>query len=499
MLNLTCSRDTSDSASVPAFCNPLRTRRRRRAREWEQWAHTEFAHAKLGDARRTKRLVAIASHLALHPSAFVTQVFATDRKAMNAAYDFLENDAVAPQQIFEAHFAATAARCAQHRFVFVPVDGSSLHFDDADGERGMGRIGRDSAGAKGLKTMTALAVSPDGIVQGTLGVSLWARAPEKSKPSRSRRIDDMETRYWHQTIEQARTSLELHGGTCLMWLQMDREADSWSLLIKALELDAEAGHLTTIRASTSRLLARDPDGQDETEPGGKLFDALERSELQATYEMPVLAGPNRKERSAHMTLKWQEVTLLLENRRSRKKIPAPVFAVLAEESGTCPEGEKPLRWLLLTTYNVQSVNDALLVVNGYSQRWKIETYHAALKTRGSDVESSQLQERSHVERWLAIQTAVAVRTLRLTQLARAKEERLASEELSVVECEALLVRFDHEPEQAAELTCRVAVQWIASLGGHVGNPNKRPIGFIVLTRGLKELRTMTAMYERMKK
>jgi hypothetical protein len=442
--------------------------------------------------------VAIATHLALHPAALVTQVFATDRKAMNAAYDFLENEAIVPSQLFEAHFAATAARCARYRFAFVAIDGSSLHFDDADGQRGMGHIGTNRAGAKGLKTMTALAISPDGIVQGAVGVSLWVRQQTQTKPRHSRSVEEKETRFWHQTIDQARNSLERHGGACLLWLQMDREADSWSLILKALELDAEGGCWTTIRASANRKLVRDPEGQDESEPGGKLFDALERSELQATYEMPVQGGRSRKERTAHMTLKWVDVTLLLHNRDLDQTSPARVFALLAQENGTCPAGESPLRWLLLTTYPVDCVQDALLVLYGYSQRWKIELYHAALKTRGSEIETSQLQERSHVERWLAIQMAVAVRTLRLTQLARVQPEQCATEELSQVECEALSVRFDLDPEQAAQMTSKTAVRLIGLLGGHVGNPDKRPIGFIVLTRGLRELRTLTAMYERMK-
>lgn len=238
MIELTCSDGCATPVHAPKYLNPLWASRRNNARSWAQ---NEFDRARLGDSRRTSRLVAIATHLALHPAALVTQVFATDRKAMNAAYDFLENEAIVPSQLFEAHFAATAARCARYRFAFVAIDGSSLHFDDADGQRGMGHIGTNRAGAKGLKTMTALAISPDGIVQGAVGVSLWVRQQTQTKPRHSRSVEEKETRFWHQTIDQARNSLERHGGACLLWLQMDREADSWSLILKALELDAEGG------------------------------------------------------------------------------------------------------------------------------------------------------------------------------------------------------------------------------------------------------------------
>src|SRR5262245_58159367 len=99
------------------------------------WAEQEFSHARLGDTRRDRRLVAVAARAAEHPHGLLTEVFVAEDSERAAAYDFLENPAVHPEDIARAHHVATARRCQGEPFVFVPVDGSSLTFSDPDGEK----------------------------------------------------------------------------------------------------------------------------------------------------------------------------------------------------------------------------------------------------------------------------------------------------------------------------------------------------------------------------
>ena len=63
------------------------------------WAQEEFAHAQLGDRRRTERLVRIAACVAQHPAGTVTQVFAHQPQERDAASDFLENTAISSDTI----------------------------------------------------------------------------------------------------------------------------------------------------------------------------------------------------------------------------------------------------------------------------------------------------------------------------------------------------------------------------------------------------------------
>lgn len=51
---------------------------------------------------------------------------------------------------------------------------------------------------------------------------------------------------------------------------------------------------------------------------------------------------------------------------------------MAQETNT-PEGNKPLRWVLLTTEPVDTLENALKVINIYAARWRVEYFHKAWK------------------------------------------------------------------------------------------------------------------------
>jgi len=94
-----------------------------------KWAHEEFGHAQLGDARRTIRLVRMAAAAARHPGGAVSDVFRTQAERQGA-YDFLANPHIREIDILDAMAAATANRCEGQPFVFVIVDGTSLRLTD---------------------------------------------------------------------------------------------------------------------------------------------------------------------------------------------------------------------------------------------------------------------------------------------------------------------------------------------------------------------------------
>ncbi|HEU4535655.1 MAG TPA: IS4 family transposase [Polyangiaceae bacterium] len=456
------------------------------------WAEQEFGHADLGDRRLTRRLVALAAQAAVRPAGLVSAIFADDARAREAAYDFLENVRVAPAALAAAHHAATARRCAEHPRVFCAVDGSSLQYADADGARGLGALGPRSKGAKGLKTLLGLALAPDGTPLGVLGTRLWARGPKAARHHHQRALEDKETRFWHEVLDQAVDALAPVAPACRLWFVLDREGDSWTLLRKAEAL-ADEGHWTTIRAKADRRLVRDPDGADEAEPGGKLFEALARAPVEATYELPVPAGPGRRARTARLTLRFQELTLAVGDKRATRRQPARVWVVLVQEQGPCPAGEAPVCWRLLTTRPVESVEDACQVVDGYGLRWRIEQLHEAMKERGMRLEDSQLQARDHLERFVVLGVALAVRVLRLVYLARERPERPATDELTPREVQALAWRKGLAAAERASLTMGEAVGLLAKLGGHIGPPARRPIGYRVVVRGLCELRPLVQM------
>ena len=82
--------------------------------------------------------------------------------------------------------------------------------------------------------------------------------------------------------------------------------------------------------------------------------------------------------------------------------------------------------MLLTTYPVETFKDARMVLNGYTKRWRIDQFHLAWNSAGTDVESKQLEAADHRLRWSLILAAVAVALLRWQLLAQRGVTRRAN-------------------------------------------------------------------------
>src|SRR6185295_12018350 len=143
-------------------------------------------------------------------------------------------------------------------------------------------------------------------------------------------------------------------------------------------------------------------------------------------------------------------------------------AVWATEVGTCPPGEKPLDWLLLTNQPVYTLADAQQVLDAYATRWRIEEVHRTWKNGGCHVEATQLHSEAAVKKWATLLFTVATRTERLKTLARASPDRPASVELSADELRALLLlkrrqkkRNEVVPDTMPSI--EQAVRWLADL------------------------------------
>ena len=155
--------------------------------------------------------------------------------------------------------------------------------------------------------------------------------------------------------------------------QHDREADAWPVVYDMVQQlqQGERTEYTTVRSSWDRrLVAEAEDGEDA--PTRHLRQTMAQSPIRGRYTITVPAGPKRIARQALMAIRACRVTLDLRDKKTSRRYEAPVWAVCSQEQGPTPGGEKPLSWLLLTTYPVASFEGACRVVYGYTQRWRIE-------------------------------------------------------------------------------------------------------------------------------
>ena len=417
------------------------------------------------------------------PSGKVSAVFETD-KEREGAYDFLENEHVAAEEMMAAVSEATAARCQGLAFVFVPIDGTSLSLVDHGKQKDFGRVGADKFGTKGLKVVDALAVDPEGVAVGWLDLTFWTRGapspPNGTYARRARPLHEKETRHWVDAIQKANASLQQHG--LRAWFQIDREGDSPALLT-ALH---ETSQWWTVRSNADRSTLA-PNGESR-----RLHAQLAEQDPIGHYELEVTARSGRLARKAHMIVRVARVTLRLRDRKSNRRSSFDVTVVHAQEVGTTPEGEDAIDWTLFTNYPVATLEDALQVVRGYSYRWRVEECHQSWKSGVCDVEKNQLHSADAVKRWAVILATVAARIERLKRLARSRPEAPATVEFTPIEIRALLL-LKHENKKRNERlpampTIAQAVLWVAELGGYTGKSSGGPPGTTTIRRGLNYLR-----------
>lgn len=448
----------------------------------QAWATREFEKTETGDARRTARLVQMAAQAAATPAGKLTQVF-SEPAARQAAYKLLEKGHVQQQALVEAAAGAAWKRVQGQRLALVAVDNCTLTLPAAQvgDDKGYGPVGTAGVKAAGVEATNAVLVSPKGgVVQGVVGQALWVRPQQPCSLSesakRARPLEEKETRWWLQVLQSATDSWRASAQQTLPWYQLDAGADAREVLEWAAWAD---GAYVTVRCAQNRRLEWP---RDEL-----LWPTLQSLQCQGLMRLRVLPGAKRQGRQALLQLRFSPVVVRLRHPSSGQVLLVELFAVHALEVGTCPKGEEPIEWMLLTNRPVRGPKGARQVLRAYTCRWRVEEVHRTWKS-GCRVEDSGLKYESFSP-WATLLFCVAVRIERLKRLAREAPELPASSEFTDHELTALLLlkRKSQLFPKGSTPTLGQAVLWLAELGGYTGKSSGGPPGSITLKRGLDRL------------
>jgi hypothetical protein len=453
------------------------------------FAIEEFGRARLGDARRRKRLISIAVGAARHPDGAIARVFrrSCDREG---TYRFVENEGIDRAEVISSATRAAFTRARDASFVYVPVDGSTLSLPSVPDDSEMGPVGNKWASNRGVHVMNAIVVAPDGTTLGSAAQVYWTREPRRA-PRRTRTasylkselggrvrkpperpIAEKESSHWGTAMEQAISAAKEVGYLGRLWFQLDAGADFSHLLASATLMN----EWVTVRTKNPRRLL---------DQSGLLAEQVLAAAPVGAVSVDVPGTNNRTARRATLEVRYVPMVLSLRFRgEDRSTIPAPLFAVHAREVSAVPEGERPIDWLLLTNRPGQNEKDAEEVIRGYSMRWRIEEVHRTWKAV-ANVEDCRLQTVHAVSLWATVLFSVAIRIERQKYFARTHPDEPASVELQPVEIKALCAI--RRVRRTTALTIGKAVRWIADLGGYM-NPHQGPPGSVTLARGLQYLR-----------
>jgi len=443
------------------------------------WAVAELRHAEFGDKRLRNRLVRIVEDLAAKPTASVAEACG-NWSATKATYRFWDSEQVTPEAIRASHRQSTVERIQGEGLVLAIQDTTELDFSHHAATKGLGPLAHPAL--RGLWVHSVLAATGRGVPLGLVHQAVWARDPEQvgqRHRRRQRETSEKESQRWLTALQASEAAVP---EKVTLVTVADREADIYDLFA----LPRRPGSELLIRAAHNRRV-------NEI---GYLWDTVRQAPLAGQYTLTLGRKEGKPAREATLSVRFTQVLLQPPaHRRGRSSLRAvPVQAVWVYEEAP-PAGEKAVEWLLLTTWPVRTLADALCCVQWYSYRWLIERYHFVLKS-GCRLEKLQLEEAARIERALATYCIVAWHLLWLTYQARRSPEAPCSLVLETHEWQALACIIHHTSIPPAEPpTLRQAVRWIAQLGGFLGRKSDGEPGVQTIWRGLRRLHDIAATWQ----
>jgi hypothetical protein len=423
----------------------------------------------LGDRRRERRALTLATCMMRHPDASLPQQM-RNRSALKAAYRLLDEEDVTHAALCQPHWEATRDRAGHAELVLLIQDTTEIDYTHHPKTLGLGPIG-DGRG-RGYLLQTVLAVVPQS--RQVLGIAaqepfLRKRAPKK-ETTHQRRKRDRESLVWLRMVRAVGTppkgSRWVHVGDCA--------SDIFDFMETCLAQQAD--FLVRV-AHDRRLIA--PDGTVES-----LLAAARTLPAQEQRSLSLSARDGQAARTVQLSVGYRSALLRAPHHSARKK-PLAVWVVRIWEAEP-PEGVEPLEWILLTSVPTLTVADAWERAEWYSCRWLSEDYHQCLKT-GCRLEHRHLQTYAGLLRLLGFVALIALRLLQLRNLARLEPHRLATEAVpqDLARVVAYLANVPVE-----KLTVEAFWRTVAQQGGYLGRAGDGPPGWKTLWRGWFEIQTL---------
>lgn len=447
------------------------------------WVEEEFGSSDFGDERLAKRLIMLTRDMYAKPQASIPQACGSRAKT-KAAYRFFDHEGTTMKKIMQPHYKSTINRVKKHKIVLAVQDTTSLNYSAHPATEGLGLIASKSKGVVGLLVHDTMAFSTEGTPLGLLDVQCWIRKPEDFGKRHQRYnlpIEEKESNKWLKSFHAVQEAQKQCRKSMLVSVG-DREADIYEFF--ELAQSTADGAKVLVRAEQDRLLA---DGQ------GHLFETVKSKPLAGIQELRVPRRGKQLARDARMEIRFAQVTL--KPPKTRPHLPKVMVWVVVAQEVDAPEGIDPLEWILLTTTEVSTFEEATERLRWYAVRWGIEVYHRTLKS-GCKIEERQLGAADRIESCLAIDMVIAWRIFYLTKLGRETPNVPCTVFFEDAEWKALVAyKTQNVNPPDSPPTLREATRMVASLGGFLGRKGDGEPGTKTLWLGLQRLDDITAMWK----
>lgn len=378
----------------------------------------------------------VAERMVQFGTSVINRCFVGSWAEEKAAYRLISNKKLRMEDMIERIVHASASRCEELSHVLCIQDTSEFRYDsnsgrlsESDPDLGYGTNKYENFCIYAHPALIVDADSRMPVGFSSLNIYNHDRAGSRTKSRRkgALMLEEKESFRWAESAVSASLALPKNVRKTMVG---DRENDVYTVMCRTLE----SGCDFLIRSMHDRKVG------DGLVPLSDYMDSVAPSD-EYTLHLPGHKG--RRPRTAGMKLKFSKVSIR-KSPKVRDEAPESIecWCIVAEEDpSTVPEGEKPIEWRLLTSHEVETVEQAVRCVEWYKCRWFIEELFRVCKTEGFCAESARLEKGERLKKLLVLTFFVALRSITLKRAYDEADEGVpcsrmfAKEEVDVLKVE----------------------------------------------------------------
>jgi hypothetical protein len=428
----------------------------------------DFSDVDFGDKRLNKRLSKVIENSTKSAEKSILSS-SGGRSEAKAFYRLLSNDKFDISELSGSAYGSTLSRL--HGIVLLIQDTSDINLN---GHRKTSDLGYCSAHIRGIKLHSCIAVSPDGMPFGLMNQEYHTRAESKSAGTKTekvaRSIEEKESYRWLETMRST-TAIVPDGVQYIV--VCDREGDFYELYAEASELETDF----VIRVTHDRIC--------DTNELAVTKVRQTKSIGSVTVNIPRDSRRNIPARTAEMKVACCQVNILKPANVNDTEIASPISMNLVRiaEINT-PDGHEPIEWILSTSLPIDTISQAMTIVEYYIQRWKIERFHFTLKS-GLGAEKIQQRTYERIKPVLLIYSVIALFIMAVTYAGKLLPDAPCTLFLDDDEWK-ILYRVVNKTKKVPAHPYSVvdAVSYLSQIGGFKRSPSDGSPGLPSIWKGL---------------
>lgn len=452
--------------------------------------YTGFYSGISADKRLDKRMAKVIIDL-IHSGSATINKTVKDHASKTATYRILDNKRVDYNTVLNGSFRKCAENIdVEHVLCLQDTTEFNLgHIANKIGQADPDVGPTTRKDIAGFFCHPMLVCDPSGEnIYGLASTSIYNRTwGQKNKHERGYQSIPIEEKESYRWIENALNTRARIAQQVRLTIIGDRESDIYD-------------EFAEVANATTDLLIRSRVDRNIENGSGKLYAELEKQSSAGLIKVKLAGNNSRDKRTAAIEVRCCEAEIQASHKYKGTSKSVSLYAVEAREvTANLPAGQQPIHWRLLTTHKVESFEQARRCIEWYKQRWLIEELFRVIKTKGFQIESTQLGSGAAIKKLVAFTLEAALQVMRLKLALNKKHEARAGlifNEKQLLLLTLLLQKVEGKTAKQKNPYPKKTTAWaawiIARLGSWTGYKSHGPPGYITMKNGYD---TFHAQYE----